>query len=72
MSREVIAIIGSPRKGRTFEAVGIFDSDYYYETRLGWHKKLAGRWVERQALKQAMKSKLACLNENYLSCRSEP
>lgn len=44
-----------PRDHQYYKEKGWFDSDYYYETRLGWHKKLAGRWVERQALKQAMK-----------------
>lgn len=63
---------GFPRDHQYYKEQGWFNSDYYYETRLGWHKKLAGRWVERKALKQAMKDKLTCLNENYLSCRSEP
>ncbi|MFX4263284.1 flavodoxin family protein [Pelotomaculum propionicicum] len=57
---------GFPRDHQYYREQGWLDSDYYYETRLGWHKKLAGRWVERQALKQAMRDKMK-LVESRLS-----
>lgn len=56
---------GFPRDHQYYKEQGWFDSDYYYETRLGWHKKLAGMWVERKALKQAIKNKYDRLNQNF-------
>jgi NAD(P)H-dependent FMN reductase len=62
---------GFPRDHQYYKEQGWFNSDYYYDTRLGWHKKLAGRWVEKQALKQAMKNKFDRLNQDYLSLQAD-
>lgn len=56
---------GFPRDHLYYKEQGWLESDYYYETRLGWYKKLAGRWVEKKALKQAMKDKLKLVESSF-------
>ncbi len=46
---------GLPRDHRYYKDQGWFDADYYYDTKLSWFKKLMGKWVEKQAIKQVDK-----------------
>jgi multimeric flavodoxin WrbA len=47
---------GLIRDHEYFRDQGWFDSDYFYETKLGFIKRLIGSWADRQGVKQADKT----------------